>query len=134
VDDFDRRHGQDIHRHTGLLEEFNEGIVGITAKADKPADAGVHQHFGAEDAGSMGAIEGSSLDAHAVEGCLDNYVLLGVYGTADLMPGARGYLTGVSQAAQFKAILQAGSSAVISGGQDMFVPYCHCADVMPQAG
>jgi hypothetical protein len=55
-----------------------------------------------------------------VQGRLDDGVLLGVHRPAKLVAGARGHA--LASAADQVAVIEAGGSAVVAGGEDVFVP------------
>jgi hypothetical protein len=82
----------------------------------------------------MGGIDGTPLNADAVEGGLHDYILLGVNAPAYLLPCPRGYTQLIPETAQLKAILKTRRSAVIAGSQDMLVLHCHRPYVVPTAG
>ena len=82
----------------------------------------------------MGAVNGASFEADAVHGGLNDNVLFGMNRPADFRPGAGRNILRVAQAAQFQAVFYAGRSAVVTGGEDVFIFYSHRAHMMPQAG
>jgi len=81
----------------------------------------------------MGGINSAALKADAVEGSLYDYILLSMNTAAYLMPGSRGYAELIPETAKLKAVLEAGSGAVIACSQHMFVSHCHCPYMMPAA-
>ena len=116
-----------------FLEQVDEGIVGVLAKADEPLYAGIHQHLGAEHAGGVGAVDGGPFQAYSVERCLYYDILLSVDAAAYLVSGPRRYILLIPQAAQFQAVLEAGGGPVVARGQYVLVPYRHGADMMAAA-
>jgi len=82
----------------------------------------------------MSAVNSASLQADAVQARLYNYILLGVDAPADFMPCPGGYAQLIPQATNLQAVLGAGRSAIVAGGQDVLVFYRHGANMMPTAG
>jgi len=82
----------------------------------------------------MRAVNGTALQADAVQAGLDNDILLGVDAPADFMSCPGGYPQLVPQATNLQAVLGAGRSAIVAGSQDVLVFYRHGANVMPTAG
>jgi len=132
--DFGRWHRDIIHRYPRLSEEIPEGIISVFAKAHKAFDPGVDQHLGAEDAGSMGAVDGATFNADTVERGLNDAILLGMDGAANLVTGAGRNTQRVSEAAQFETVFQSGGSSIVTGGKDMLIPNGHRTDMVTEAG
>ncbi len=123
-----------MHFDSRFLEEVDKRAVVVFAETDETLDFGIRQHLGAQDAGSMRAVNGAALDADAVQGCLYDGILLGMDSAADFVPFPRGYIQLVPETPQFETILAAGGSAVVSGGKDVLVFNRHRSDVVTQAG
>ena len=82
----------------------------------------------------MCAINRGSLDADAVESCLDNRILFGMNCTADFDPLARGYAQLIAQATQFETVLLPCRGAIVACAQDLFIPHREGAHVVAAAG
>ena len=132
--DFGRWHRDIIHRYPRLSEEIPEGIISVFAKAHKAFYLGVDQHLGTEDAGGVGAVDGAAIKADTVERRLNDAILLGMDGAANLVTGAGWDILRIPEAAQFEAVFQSGGSAIVAGGQDMLIPHGHRTDMVPEAG
>ena len=120
--------------NSGFFEQSQELIIGISSKTDKPANLGIDQHFGAQDARRMSAVNSAVFNADAVKSSLNNNILLGMDRPADFSSFSGGYAQCVSQTTQFQAIMQSGGCAVISRGQNMLISDSHCAHMMPLTG
>ncbi len=105
-------------------------MIGVFAEADEPLDSSIGQHFSTKDAGCVGAIYGSAFQTDTVQRSLDDAVLFGVNGPANLVASAGRDVLFISQAAQFKAILYPCGGAIVSGGKNVFIPDRHSTNVM----
>lgn len=81
----------------------------------------------------MRAVYGRAFDGDAMESCLDDRVLLGMDGTADLMPLTRRDRHLIAQAAKFQAIRCARGSPIVSGSQNTLIPDYNRPHVMTSA-
>jgi len=100
----------------GFPEQVYEGIVGVVAKGDEALYPGIDQHLSTKDARTVGAVDGGAFETDAVKRGLYDDILLGMNTTAYFMPGSRFYAHLVPEAAQFKAVFEAGGSPVVAGG------------------
>ena len=57
------------------------------------------------------------------------------------MDGSTNFVTGagwdslrVPEASQFQTVFQSSRSTIVTGGQDMLIPNCHCTDMVTKAG
>ena len=71
-----------------LFKELKGELVGVAVLVNHPAYAGVYYHLGADDAGLVGAVKRRLVNRYAQPRRLDNGVLLGVDGKAQLVLGA----------------------------------------------
>jgi len=82
----------------------------------------------------MSGIYSTALEADAVEGGLNDNILLGVDSPADFMPLPGWYLKLIPETAQLKAVLETSRGAVVTGSQYMLVPDRHRPDMVTAAG
>jgi len=123
-----------LHLYPRFPEQLFESVVTVVAEGNEALYPGVRQHLGAKDTGRVGAVNGAALKADAMQGGLDDDILLGMNRPAYLLPLARGNPLLVPEATQLKAVLQAGGGTIVAGGQDMFVPDSDCPHVVPTTG
>ena len=102
--------------YPGFTKQIREGVVSIVAKGYKSLYFGIDQHLGAEYTWSMGAVDGRTLQAYAMQRGLDDNVLLGMNAPAFFLSGPRFYAQFVSEAAEFKTIFKSSGSSVVAGG------------------
>jgi len=92
---------------SGLLKSLDGQLVGIAAGVDDPAQAGIDDHLGADEAGLMRGVEVRPLDADAVQSSLNYRVLLGVQPATQLVPLPGGNGETAAQTANLAAMGQA---------------------------
>lgn len=110
----------------GLLQEAAAVVVGVSPDIDDALDAGVDDHFGAGEAGLMRDVDHAAVGTDAVEGGLDNGILLG-------MECAHAVAVD-HQMADFVAVGQAGRRTIVAGGEDAPAADDDGADVGAIAG
>ncbi len=82
----------------------------------------------------MCRINGTPIEADAMEGGLDDDILLGVNSPADFMPLSRWYTELIPEATKLQTVLAPGGSAVKTRSQYMLVPDCDGPNMMTAAG
>ena len=123
-----------VNLYPGFSKHLPKGIVVIGAETNQAFYPGIYQHLGAKVARRMRAVDGTTLQADAVQGGLYDNVLLGVNTTADFMPRPRRYPQFITQTTAFQTVSETRRSAIITRGQYVFILYRHGADVVPPAG
>ena len=99
------------------------------------AHLGVDEHLGADEAGLGGAVDIRALDAHPVQGGLDDDVLFGVQAAADLVALAAGHAQLLAQAnprPRQWGVSEGGP--VVACGQDAFVAHGDGPHLAARAG
>jgi len=76
----------DVNLYAGFPEQLYKRIIVIPSKADISPYLGIDQHLGTLVTWGVGGIDGAPLKADAVEGSLDDYILLGMNAPAYLLP------------------------------------------------
>ena len=82
----------------------------------------------------VGAVERRALDGDAVDGRLDDGVLLGVDGAAELVALAGGDAQLIAQTADVETVSHAARGAVVPGREDALVAHEDGADLAAQTG
>ena len=80
-----------------------------------------------------GRVERGALDRHPVDGRLDDRVLLGVDGAAQLVTLSRRDAELLAQAADVEAVRRVARGAVVAGGEDALVAHEDGPDLTAQA-
>lgn len=120
--------------YVALLKHLFGEVVRVVAVVDDFFDAGVDEHFGADDAGCVGAVEDGVFDGDAEDGGLYDGVLFGVEAAADFVSLALGYVHLFAEAADFFAVFESFGCAVVAGAEDVFVFDEDGADFASEAG
>ena len=123
-----------VDHQTRLFGHLLGQFVRIALLDDDPLDAGVDDHFRADDAGLRRAVQRASLDAAAHAGRLDDGVLLRVQAPAQLVHLAGGHVELLAQAAGLFAVPDALGYAVVAGGDDAVILYDDRPHPSAQAG
>ena len=71
--------------YANFAKQLLERFVGIGSIENKPFDFDIGQHLGTENTWSVGTVNGTLLEANAMQGGLDDNILFGVNSTADFM-------------------------------------------------
>ena len=109
-------------------------VIGIALLIDNFSDARIDQHFKTNAAGQGGAEEGCTIDADAVECCLDDGVLLRMKATAQLMPLAGRDLLQLSDTANLFAVRKSCGNAIVAGCQYPLIFYHNSTNLPAYAG
>ena len=113
-------------------ENFEREVVGVAFTENHTGYARIDDHFGAYNAGLVGAVKGSSVNADAELCGLDDGVLLGVNAVAELVLGAGGYAELSPQALLLvNAAWYTGGRTVVARGEDALVFHYYGADLAP---
>ena len=123
-----------VKLYSGFMKQIHKGVVSIVAKGYKSFYSGINQHLGTEYAGGVGAVNGRTFQTDAMQGGLDDDILLGMNTSAYFLPGSRFYAQLVPEAAEFKTIFESGGSPVVAGGQYVLVLHCHSAYMVASTG
>lgn len=111
---------------TGFAQEASTVLIRVVAGVDDSLDTGVDNHFGACQTRLVGDVDHASVGADAMEGGLDDGVLLGV---------ERAHAVVVDdQVANDITVGKAGWRAVVAGGQNASAADDNCADMGAIAG
>jgi hypothetical protein len=123
-----------LNCHAGFIKKGNGIGVRIGIDIDDMFYAGVDNHFCAQNARLVGAVEGGAGGLDAVNGGLDDRVLLGMDGAAFFVHCAGGNVLGNAHAANIQAMGKASRSAVVTGGQNPIVTNNNGTDFVSQTG
>lgn len=120
--------------YVALLKHLFGEVVWVVSVVDDFFDAGVDEHFGADDTGGVGAVEDGVFDGDAEYGCLYDGVLFGVEAAAYFVSLSWGDVHLFAEAADFGAVFESFGCAVVSGAEDVFVFDEDGADLSSEAG
>ena len=123
-----------FYGHAGFAQHVNRQIVRVILAVVDVADAAVDEHLGAQSAGVRGAVEFRALNADAVDGGLNDDVLLGMEPAADFVALARRDAETLAQAACLQAVGHASGRAVVACGKNALVLDGNGADLASGAG
>ena len=113
-------------------ENFEREVVGVAFTENHTGYARIDDHFGAYNAGLVGAVKGSSVNADAELCGLDDGVLFGVNAVAELVLGAGGYAKLSPQTLLLvNAAWYTGGRTVVASGEDALVFHYYGADLAP---
>ena len=127
---FPKKSVHDHQFHIGFFQDCLGKFIGIFPFEHNTLDARIHQHFRTDDTGLQGDIDGRTFCADTDLCCLNDGVLLCVYGIAQLMACAGGDVELAAHAfALFGAALYAGGCAVVAGGEYALILDYYRADM-----
>src|SRR5512136_200591 len=115
-----------------LFEHAGGQLVAVAVPVDDFPDSRVDEHLETDAAGMVRAVKRCPLDAHAVNGGLDDRVLLGVKPPAQFVALAGGHLLLLPQAAHLQAVPEPARGTVVARREEALVLHEDSPHAAPQ--
>jgi hypothetical protein len=116
------------------LDKINRQLVGVAVMVDDARDTGVNDHFGTSGARLVRAVQSRPFDGYAVQGRLDDGILLGMQAPAELVALAGGNIVGRAETANIAAVGQSTGRAIVTTGKHAFIFNNNCAHLAAHTG